>query len=282
MKPYFHTPNASSFLFLAWLAISFTCIEHLLLGSANALEPIKPASQEEFKRFKDWDSPENVEARAKKLQQDIAEQRQKDADAQNEINKAAKIASSNKQDSSSSGQGSVSERDVTDFEVKDNYSFTSFVDPKTNGDNPPPIKTPVKLALQDIASFSCSESESATAAKTKSSNNAPVIRWKSTFFKDFSPKTRCAQVSARFEEYRKKLVAGETLFITSGKLNKLPVICLTTQEKVGCEEGKLPNNGLLFTLAPTEEAIATQLVEKLGTLLADIREGKPSAQPLVS
>ena len=159
------------------------------------------------------------------------------------------------------------------------------IDPGIFRPQPPlpiPVKTPVKLALQDIASFSCSESEPATAAKTKSSNNAPVILWKSAIFKDYSPKTRCAHVSTRFEAYRKILVEGKTpLFITSGKLNKNPVICLTTQEKEGCEEGKLPNNGLLFTLAPPEEATATQLVENLGTLLADLRQGK-TVQPLES
>ena len=299
MKPYFHTPNTSSFLFLAWLIISFTCIEQLFVGSANAKEdptapaniepkatlpPIKPASPETLEKNAKWNSPEVAAERNRKNEEAIAKQVEEDKKAAAALaaaTAAANKASSN-QASSNSGQGS-GKRDP-DFEVKEDKSFIPFVGPVGNGDNPPPapIRTAVKLQLQDIASFSCSESEPATAAKTKSSNNAPVILWKSAIFKDYSPKTRCAHVSTRFEAYRKILVEGKTpLFITSGKLNKNPVICLTTQEKEGCEEGKLPNNGLLFTLAPPEEATATQLVENLGTLLADLRQGK-TVQPLES
>ena len=107
-------------------------------------------------------------------------------------------------------------KEIIKIFIKEDKSFIPFVGPVGNGDNPPPapIRTAVKLQLQDIASFSCSESEPATAAKTKSSNNAPVILWKSAIFKDYSPKTRCAQVSARFEAYRKILGEGKTLFIT--------------------------------------------------------------------
>ena len=317
MKPYFHTPNTSSFLFLAWLVISFTCIEQLFVGSANAKEdptapaniepkatlpPIKPASPETLEKNAKWNSPEVAAERNRKNEEAIAKQVEEDkkaAAALAEATAAANKASSN-QASSNSGQGS-GKRDP-DFEVKEDKSFIPFVGPVGNGDNPPPafipfvgpvgngdnpppapIRTAVKLQLQDIASFSCSESEPATAAKTKSSNNAPVILWKSAIFKDYSPKTRCAHVSTRFEAYRKILVEGKTpLFITSGKLNKNPVICLTTtQEKEGCEEGKLPHNGLLFTLAPFQESTATKLVENLGTLLADLRQGK-TVQPLES
>ena len=307
MKPYFHTPNTSSFLFLAWLIISFTCIEQLFVGSANAKEdptapaniepkatlpPIKPASPETLEKNAKWNSPEVAAERNRKNQEAIAKQVEEEkkaaavlAAATAAANKASANQASSNQASSNSDQGSGN----PDFEVKDDNSFISFVVPENvvpenNGNNPPPfpIGTAVKLQLQDIASFSCSESEPATAAKTKSSNNAPVILWKSAIFKDYSPKTRCAHVSTRFEAYRKILVEGKTpLFITSGKLNKNPVICLTTQEKEGCEEGKLPNNGLLFTLAPPEEATATQLVENLGTLLADLRQGK-TVQPLES
>lgn len=314
MKSIFVFPKISYLLIVLGISSAMICLSQVSLDSAssqevpesdnsapkpnvgNVRDPRLDAVDKQLEASNNQDQARKEEAE-KRVQENNARSaaayseydRQKAAFEANE----KKIAQTPAQGSQSPAQGSQSSASIEYRPIGTTPSVV-YIEPEEpplpippNPIPPNPISPnnpikPVKLALQDIASFSCSESEPATAAKTKSSNNAPVILWKSAIFKDYSPKTRCEQVSNRFEAYRKILVEGKTpLFITSGKLNKNPVICLTTQEKEGCEEGKLPHNGLLFTLAPFQEPTATKLVENLGNLLDDLRQGK-TVHPLES
>ena len=303
MKSVIVSSRISSLLIVLGISSGMICLSQVSLDSASSQESDtkpavtpNPAAKVEEALQKARDRAEEIEKKSQAAKQaaadELAARRAASAESVKNAQAADRLAIAKAEELRKKTEAEKlaqnqppAEPPIAPIDPRNPISPIDPIDPGIFRPQPPlpiPVKTPVKLALQDIASFSCSESEPATAAKTKSSNNAPVILWKSAIFKDYSPKTRCAHVSTRFEAYRKILVEGKTpLFITSGKLNKNPVICLTTQEKEGCEEGKLPNNGLLFTLAPPEEATATQLVENLGTLLADLRQGK-TVQPLES
>jgi len=89
----------------------------------------------------------------------------------------------------------------------------------------------------------------ATNAVTSSGKQVPVIRWTSSTFNDagWSQQRRCEEVSARFDTY---LMQGRLTYITTGRMNGLPVICTAPSKGSGCD-------GLLFTLKPGQDATAT-------------------------
>jgi hypothetical protein len=80
----------------------------------------------------------------------------------------------------------------------------------------------------------------ATLARTAKGESVPVIRWVSDHFSDsgYTPQTRCEMVSARFQDYNQQ---GILKFITTGTMNRMPVVCVAEQEGGNCA-------GLLFTL----------------------------------
>lgn len=88
-----------------------------------------------------------------------------------------------------------------------------------------------------------------TMAVTSKGKTVPIIRWKSGAFSDagWDPGRRCNEVSSRFEEYRQQ---GRLRFLTTGRLNGLPVICTTDKEGGACD-------GLLYTLKPGQNASVT-------------------------
>ncbi len=92
------------------------------------------------------------------------------------------------------------------------------------------------------------------------SNNAPVtvyqnsrgdiepwIRWTSNYFRNagYDPLTRCRDVSARLENYRRN---RELKFITVGQMNGQNVICTASEDDGQCE-------GLVLTLKPKEDPV---------------------------
>jgi len=89
----------------------------------------------------------------------------------------------------------------------------------------------------------------ATNAVTSSGKQLPVIRWTSSTFNDagWSQQRRCEEVSARFDSFHKQ---GRLNYITTGRMNGLPVICTAPSKESGCD-------GLLFTLKPGQDATAT-------------------------
>lgn len=93
-------------------------------------------------------------------------------------------------------------------------------------------------------SFACSSVSGipATIVVTRDGKHVPVIRWTSSVFNDagWSPERRCQEVSARFDSFLKE---GRLNYITTGRINGLPVICTARNNGAPCD-------GLLYTLKP--------------------------------
>lgn len=89
----------------------------------------------------------------------------------------------------------------------------------------------------------------ATSAVTSTGKHVPLIRWTSTTFDNagWTQQRRCEEVSSRFDDYHKQ---GRLKYITTGRINGLPVICTATNLGAGCD-------GLLYTLKPGQDATAT-------------------------
>lgn len=125
----------------------------------------------------------------------------------------------------------------------------------------------VRAAEPLASSISCMNAGGvpATVVSTKTGKQVPIIYWKSTAFSGsgWSPTRRCQEVSARFQDYHQ---AGTLEYITTGRMNGLPVICVSKTDGGGCA-------GLLYTLKPGQNATST--LQKL----FDIRN-KPGAAPL--
>ena len=86
----------------------------------------------------------------------------------------------------------------------------------------------------------------------RSSGNVTVIKWLSNSFSDsgFDAQRRCEQVSDRFQQYHK---TGNLKYLTTGVINRQPVICVANRRGGDCAR-ELPNNGLLFTVKPGSDA----------------------------
>ena len=127
--------------------------------------------------------------------------------------------------------------------------------------------SPAVAAEPLASSISCMKASGvpATVVSTKSGKQVPIIYWKSETFSSsgWTPTRRCQEVSARFQEYHQ---AGTLEFITTGRMNGMPVLCVSKTDGGGCA-------GLLYTLKPGQNATAT--LQKL----FDIRN-KPGAAPL--
>ena len=105
----------------------------------------------------------------------------------------------------------------------------------------------------------------ASVVETKTGKQVPIIYWKSQTFSGsgWTPERRCQEVSARFQSYHS---SGTLEYITTGRMNGLPVICVAKSDGGACA-------GLLYTLKPGQNATAT--LKKL----FDVRT-KPGAAPL--
>lgn len=101
-----------------------------------------------------------------------------------------------------------------------------------------------------------------TIAQT-ATGEVPVIKWVSDYFSNsgYTPERRCQEVSLRFQNYHEN---GMLKFLTTGRLNSQPVVCITESNTGACQ-------GLLFTLKPESNPNQT-LVELMG-----VRVNKSSA-----
>lgn len=100
--------------------------------------------------------------------------------------------------------------------------------------------------------FFCGTFNGAPSTMTKSSKtgqNIPIIMWRSSHFTSngWSPIRRCNEVSRRFNSLHNK---GQLKYLTTGRMNGLPVICGSSYEGGGC-------SGLLYTLKPGQNASTT-------------------------
>jgi len=87
-----------------------------------------------------------------------------------------------------------------------------------------------------------------TTASMADGRSVPVIRWTSSAFDGagWTPERRCQEVSSRFSTYHR----GRLNYITTGRINGLPVICTAASNGGPCD-------GLLYTLKPGQNATAT-------------------------
>jgi len=111
----------------------------------------------------------------------------------------------------------------------------------------------------------------------RSGGNVTVIKWVSNSFSDsgFDAQRRCEQVSDRFQQYHK---TGNLKYLTTGVINRQPVICVANRRGGDCAR-ELPNNGLLFTVKPGSDARDTlkrlvNLRDRAST--NSLNEGAPS------
>jgi hypothetical protein len=76
----------------------------------------------------------------------------------------------------------------------------------------------------------------------------PVIQWKSTYFGEYSPESRCKIVSERMQN----LGTTRLSYITNSWLNGQPVICAAAD--MSSSEKRCINSRLIFTLESNDDA----------------------------
>jgi Circadian oscillating protein COP23 len=90
--------------------------------------------------------------------------------------------------------------------------------------------------------FYCGQSKNTPTTMARTSRGSvPVIHWssKNAFGENYPPEVRCKIVSSKFQEY---YTDGTLNFLTTGVLNRQPVICAVQARGGPC--------GVLFTLKP--------------------------------
>lgn len=70
-----------------------------------------------------------------------------------------------------------------------------------------------------------------TVAFTPDGQNRPFIEWKSDYFEGYPPERRCREVTSRMNEY---IRLGSPRYVTTGKINKWPVICVAEKKGSDC------------------------------------------------
>ncbi|WYL92810.1 MAG: COP23 domain-containing protein [Gloeotrichia echinulata IR180] len=92
-----------------------------------------------------------------------------------------------------------------------------------------------------------------TFVKTSHGKKLPLIRWTSSYFPKLTPLNRCRQVSYKFQ---KSFDNGTLKTITTGTVNKYPVVCAVVSTNDVCN-----STNVLFTLKPGTNA--KKVVENL-------------------
>lgn len=113
----------------------------------------------------------------------------------------------------------------------------------TASPSPSQAQAPAKFACQSI------QGVPTTVARNKRGQWVPIIQWVSQAFaaEGWTPERRCQEVSSRFNQF---YASGQLKYITSGRMNGLPVVCVTPQEAGGC-------SGQLYTLKPFQNPAET-------------------------
>jgi Circadian oscillating protein COP23 len=103
------------------------------------------------------------------------------------------------------------------------------------------VLSPVRADIVD-PKFYCGTSKNAPTTMARTSRGSvSIIHWTSTnaFGENYPPEVRCKLVSSKFQEY---YTDGTLNFLTTGVLNRQPVICAVQSRGGPC--------GVLFTLKP--------------------------------
>ncbi|MBR8832003.1 MAG: hypothetical protein N5P05_001686 [Chroococcopsis gigantea SAG 12.99] len=107
------------------------------------------------------------------------------------------------------------------------------------------VSAPGSVQAQNVT-FTCSVDSNnipTTYAQTPD-GNTPVFKWTSKYFKPpYTPMQRCQEVSQRMNGF---YAQGQLDYITSGRINKLPVICAGS----GCNSN---GKNVLITLKPEQD-----------------------------
>lgn len=82
-----------------------------------------------------------------------------------------------------------------------------------------------------------------------------LIDWVQSFSEQWTPKSRCVEISGRFQKF---LDAGNLKYIRTGMVNNLPVICVAQYRGGNC-----PNENVLITLEPATdpETVLIRLID---------------------
>ncbi len=122
-------------------------------------------------------------------------------------------------------------------------SKAPIIEPELNDFNEPTQGANFQCLKTDTTGF-------ATIAMTPDGPTAPMINWTRKDFNPsgYTPSKRCEQVTQRLNDAANKHGSGKlsNLWITSGRVNRLPVICYVRSTDSGC--GK---DNVLFTISPS-------------------------------
>ncbi|NER00624.1 MAG: hypothetical protein F6K30_28675 [Cyanothece sp. SIO2G6] len=106
-----------------------------------------------------------------------------------------------------------------------------------------------------LGTFSCVEQPVPTTVFYSAEGALPVIHWVSHYFahSGWDPLTRCRAVSGRFQNFYE---AGILNYLTTGVVNRLPVVCVAEEVGGSC-------SGVLLTLKPEQDgdAVVQQLFD---------------------
>ncbi|MGK7889354.1 MAG: COP23 domain-containing protein [Leptolyngbyaceae cyanobacterium] len=108
------------------------------------------------------------------------------------------------------------------------------------------VETEVILEGQGfVGTFSCVEHPVPTTVFYSAEGALPVIHWVSHYFahSGWDPLTRCRAVSGRFQNFYE---AGILNYLTTGVVNRLPVVCVAEEVGGSCA-------GVLLTLKPGQD-----------------------------
>lgn len=112
------------------------------------------------------------------------------------------------------------------------------------------LAAPPQVNAQTSVGFVCSSDlGTPTTVVVSSGKERPFIRWSSDRFADagWSAERRCEAVSQRLQESYDK---GNLKFLTTGRMNGLPVVCSTDRDGGSCID-------LIYTLKPEQNPATT-------------------------
>lgn len=121
-----------------------------------------------------------------------------------------------------------------------------------------------KVNAQESNKFSCRKVN--TAWTTVVNGKYEFIIWDSYFSKSgYTPEVRCKQVTSRLNSYFNEM---DKMYLTHGKMNGLPVICMTRYQGSPCKK-------LVYTLKPNQDGELT-----MQNIMAMSRAKYPNLKPL--
>jgi CHAT domain-containing protein/Tfp pilus assembly protein PilF len=111
-----------------------------------------------------------------------------------------------------------------------------------------PLISPQPTQAQDISFYCGSRDDVPTTYIRINQEDIAFITWVSEYFADseLNPQQQCDEASARFQQAYSN---GNLNYITTGRMNRLPVVCASQREGGSCKE-------LLFILPPTSNPSA--------------------------